>query len=349
MSTRITTGKFAGINACADERGVIAALAVDHRGNLQQEIARARGEHGTASAADLSTFKTMITKVLTRYASAILLDPEYSIEALSSRAPGVGAMLAYEQSGYDSMVKGRLPDLLPEWSVRRLIAAGAQAIKILLFYNPSDDARINLIKHVYVERIGAECTALDVPFFLEPLAYDDAIGDVKGLAFARKKPAYVTHIMEEFSQPQYGVDVLKVEMPVNPAFVADTRAFVGGEAAYSRQEAIEHFRNAAHVATKPFIYLSGGTSDAVFCEMLALLAEAGVKYSGVLCGRAIWQDGIAIYANEGVEALELWLEDRGAQNIQAVNHLLAQGAAPWWDIYGGRNAIEIVDPGMLVR
>ena len=40
-------------------------------------------------------------------------------------------LLAYEQSGYDSTTKGRLPDLLPEWSVRGLMEAGAQAIKIL--------------------------------------------------------------------------------------------------------------------------------------------------------------------------------------------------------------------------
>ena len=38
-------------------------------------------------------------------------------------------------------VPGRLPDLLDEWSVRRLVEAGANAIKILLYYNPDDDAR----------------------------------------------------------------------------------------------------------------------------------------------------------------------------------------------------------------
>ena len=55
MKVKITRGKFEGINACADERGVIAALAVDHRGNLLEAIANARGEYGTASAADTFT------------------------------------------------------------------------------------------------------------------------------------------------------------------------------------------------------------------------------------------------------------------------------------------------------
>lgn len=342
MRVKITQGKFEGINACADERGVIAALAVDHRGNLMQAIAGSRGENGQATAADMHAFKAAVTRVLSPYASAVLLDPEYGLGALSSRAPGTGVLLAYEKSGYDFSVRGRMPDLLSEWSVRRLVEAGAQAIKILLYYNPYDEVQINQVKQAYIERIGAECIALDVPFFLEPLVYDDTVGDEKGLAFARKKPEYVAHVMQEFSKSRYGVDILKVELPVNPAFVQGTQAFNGEASAYSRQDAIEHFRNAAGAATRPFIFLSAGSSDEVFCEMLELVAEAGVKFAGVLCGRATWQGGIAVYANEGVTALSRWLEGRGVQNIQTVNRVLEFAAAPWWDAYGGKDNIEVI-------
>jgi len=348
MKVKITRGKFEGINACADKRGVIAALAVDHRGNLLQEIARSRGEKGTASAADMLAFKTAVTKTLTPYASANLLDPEYGLGAVSSRSPSTGVMLAYEKSGYDFNMKGRLPDLLQKWSIRRLIGVGAQAIKILLYYNPFDDAQINLIKQVYIERVGAECMALDVPFFLEPLVYDDMLGDEKGLAFARKKPEYVARAMQEFSKPQYGVDVLKVEMPINPTFMAGSSAFTGEGVAYSHQEAIEHFRSAASATSIPFIFLSAGVTNEVFCEMLELTAEAGVKFSGVLCGRATWQGGISIYANEGIPALERWLEDRGVQNIQTINSVVARAATPWWDVYGGRDNIEVIETGNAV-
>jgi len=347
MKVKITRGKFNGINACADSRGVIAALAVDHRGNLLDAIARARGEHGQATAADMLAFKTTVTRVLTPSASAVLLDPEYGLGAIASRAPGTGVLLAYEKSGYDFNTRGRLPDLLPQWSVRRLVEAGAQAIKILLYYNPFDEASslsINSIKQAYIERIGAECMGADVPFFLEPLVYDEAIGDEKGLAFARKKPEYVARAMEEFSKPRYGVDVLKVELPINPTFVAGTRAFTGEGTAYSRQEAIEHFRTTASTTSLPFIYLSAGSTDEVFCDMLELAAEAGVKYSGVLCGRATWQDAIPVYANEGVAALEGWLAERGLQNIQALNDVLARGATAWWDAYGGKDNIEVIEP-----
>jgi tagatose 1,6-diphosphate aldolase len=339
--TMISKGKFDGINACANDRGVIAAAAMDQRGSLQKAIAKARGEGGKATADDLAAFKTAVTNILTRHASAILLDPEYGLEALKSRAPGTGVLLAYEKTGYDATVKGRLPDLLPEWSVRRLVEAGANAIKILLYYNPADDARINTVKHAFIERIGAECAAVDVPFFLEPIAYDDELGDEKGIAFARKKPEYVTRYMEEFSKPRYGVDVLKVEVPVNIKFVAGTRAFAGGEAAYTREEAMSLFRSAASAAAKPFIYLSAGVTDEIFRETLELAAEAGTNFSGVLCGRATWQDAIPVYAKEGIAGLEGWLSDRGVQNIEALNEVLAKGAKPWWTMHGGRDNIEV--------
>jgi tagatose 1,6-diphosphate aldolase len=336
----MTKGKFNGINACADQNGVIAAAAMDQRGSLQKSIAKARGANGVATEEDMVKFKNAVTQVLTRYASAVLLDPEYGLEALKLRAPNTGVLLAYEKTGYDATVKGRLPDLLSEWSVRRLVEAGADVIKLLLYYNPGDDPKVNTVKHAFIERLGAECIALDVPFFLEAIYYDDAL-DGKSLEFARRKPENVARYMEEFSKPRYGVDVLKVEVPVNMAFVQGTRAFAG-TAAYTRAEAMQHFRDAASATDKPFIYLSAGVSDEVFRETLEVAAEAGTRFSGVLCGRATWQDGVPVYATQGYDALLAWLEERGVQNIQALNQLLKKGAQPWWSAYGGKNNINVV-------
>ena len=237
---KISKGKYDGINAVADKNGVIAALAIDQRGSLQKAIAGAKGS--PASAADLSEFKVQVSELLTPYASAILLDPEFGLEAVGHRAPNAGVFLAYEKTGYDATVKGRLPDLLPEWSVTRLKAAGATVIKVLLYYDPDDCPQINIIKQAFIERIGAECRGVDIPFFLEVIAYSDAIGDEKSIAFARAKPDKVTSYMREFSQPQYGVDVLKVEVPINMRYVEGTRANPDGQVAYTREQAKEHFR-----------------------------------------------------------------------------------------------------------
>jgi tagatose 1,6-diphosphate aldolase len=336
--TRITRGKFEGINACANERGVIAALAMDQRGSLQKMMAANRA--GGARPADLTRFKAMVTRVLSPHASAILLDPDYGLPALKEKAPETGLLLAYEKSGYDTTATGRLPDLLPEWSVLRLIEAGADAVKLLVYYDPDGDPGVNTVKQALIERAGAECVAADVPLFLEIICYEDGL-DEKGPEFARRKPIKVARYMAEFSKPRYGVDVLKVEAPVNMKFVASTHAF-GGTAVYSRAEALVHFRNAAAVAGRPFIYLSAGVSDEVFRETLELAAEAGTAFSGVLCGRATWQDGVPAFASGGDEALSAWLAGRGVENIEALNQVLATAAVPWWSVYGGKEQIEVV-------
>jgi tagatose 1,6-diphosphate aldolase len=337
---RMTKGKFDGINAVADDHGVIAAVAIDQRGSLQKAIAKAKGSD--ASDADLSEFKVLVSELLTPYTSAILLDPEYGLDAVKHRAKNAGVFLAYEKTGYDATARGRLPDLLPEWSVRRLIAAGADVIKILLYYDADDDAKINTIKHAFIERVGAECRANDVPFFLEPICYSDAIGDEKSIEFARVKPDKVTRYMREFSQPQYGIDVLKVEVPINIRYVEGAKANHDGQIAYGREQAKEYFRTAAAASQLPFIYLSAGVTDEVFRETLELAAEAGTNFSGVLCGRATWQDGIPEYGKGGAKALRAWLSERGAQNIHSLNEVLAKGAQPWWDFYGGKENIEVV-------
>ena len=155
---RITPGKQKGLKAVSDSRGVIAAAAMDQRGSLKSAIAKERGVDKSAVTPQmLEEFKIAVTRVLTPHASAILLDPEYGLPAARARSSNAGLLLAYENSGYDNTRPGRLPDLLDIWSVRRLVGAGADCIKILLYYTPFDSHEINDIKHAWVERIGAEC------------------------------------------------------------------------------------------------------------------------------------------------------------------------------------------------
>jgi tagatose 1,6-diphosphate aldolase len=326
---KLTPGKLTGMKAVSDERGVIAAAAMDQRGSLQKSLAKEKGSE--ISDAMMEEFKSIVTEVLTQHASAILLDPEWGLPASKRRAKGSGLLLAYEKTGYDKTGPGRLPDLLDNWSVRRLKEAGADCLKILLYYTPTDGETINDIKHAWVERIGDECRANDIPFFLEFVGYEEGI-DEKGLEYAKKKPEIVRASMEEFSKERYGVDVLKVEIPVNMKFVEGAKCFAG-QKAYSKKEAMDWFNKAAAAASKPFIYLSAGVSNAEFTESLELAAESGVKFNGVLCGRATWKDGIPIYAKQGGKAFDQWLRDEGVKNIENVNARL-KAATPWHAMAG---------------
>jgi tagatose 1,6-diphosphate aldolase len=330
----LSPGKLKHMNALSNEAGIIAAAAMDQRGSLAKGIATAKGiAEKDVTDQQMEEFKTAVTKVLTPHASAILLDPEWGLPAAKARAANAGLLLAYEKTGYDATDAHRMPDLLPHLSVKRIVEMGADAVKILLYYTPYSPADVNDIKHAFIERIGAECEAYDIPFFLEFVGYDENGKGEKSLEYAKKKPSVVKGSMAEFTKPQYKVDVLKVEVPINPAYVEGSRGFKGGEAAYTRKEAMDLFRDAASVATVPFIYLSAGVTNEVFIENLEFAAESGTDYSGVLCGRATWLDGVKIYGEQGVAALEDWLGTQGLKNLAAVNEAI-KGAKSWRPKFG---------------
>ena len=154
---KITEGKRKGLERLTNPRGVIAALAIDQRSALRSLFSIAKAmDAGAVPDQWLVQFKEAVSHILTPQASAILLDPEYGLPAAKRRAKNAGLLLAYEKTGYDKSVPGRLPRLLEHWSVRRLVEAGADGVKILLYYAPSSSAEINDQKHAWVERIGAE-------------------------------------------------------------------------------------------------------------------------------------------------------------------------------------------------
>src|ERR1700675_953202 len=279
---QLSAAKLKRMKALSTKDGIIAAAAMDQRGSLQKSLASAKGVDQKAITPEMmSEFKTTVVRVLTPHATAILLDPEYGLPAAEARAPNAGLLLAYEESGYDNTKPGRLPDLLPHVSVKRIVDWGADAVKILIYYSPFDDPQVNDIKHAFIERIGSECEDNQIPFFLEFVGYDPKGGNEKGLEFAKIKPQVVIGSMKEFTKPQYNVDILKVEVPINAEFVEGSSSYKG-QKAYTRAEALDHFRRAAEVALKPFIYLSAGVSNAQFVESLNMAAEAGTDFSGVL-------------------------------------------------------------------
>ena len=103
---------------------------------------------------------------------------------------------------------------------------------------------------------------------------------------------------------------------------------------------MECFRRSAAVATRPFIYLSAGVSNQEFTDSLELAAEAGTRFSGVLCGRATWKDGISVYGKNGADAFRKWLDAEGVKNIGNVNARL-KAAHPWYEFYGAKSADQL--------
>ncbi|AZQ42117.1 tagatose-bisphosphate aldolase [Streptococcus periodonticum] len=311
------TTKQEKLKRLCDKNGIIGALAIDQRGALRRML----GEDTPVE--QLETFKVLVSKYLTKYASSILLDPELGWKAAEARDKNAGLLVAYEKTGYDKTVPGRYPDLVENISVQRLKANGADAVKVLLYIDVDEDRTVNDVKEAFIERIASECKAEDMPFFLELVSYDANVTDEK--EYAKLKPRKVIEAMKLYSQERFGVDVLKVEVPVNMKYV---EGFAENEVLYTKEEAAAFYKEQSDATSLPFIFLSAGVSAQLFQDTLRFAKESGSTFNGVLCGRATWAGATKAYQEGGEAATIKWLETIGKQNIVELDAVLQETATP---------------------
>ena len=311
------TTKQKKLKRLCDKNGIIGALAIDQRGALRRML----GEDTPVE--QLETFKVLVSKYLTKYASSILLDPELGWKAAEARDKNAGLLVAYEKTGYDKTVPGRYPDLVENVSVQRLKANGADAVKVLLYIDVDEDRTVNDVKEAFIERIASECKAEDMPFFLELVSYDAKVTDEK--EYAKLKPRKVIEAMKLYSQERFGVDVLKVEVPVNMKYV---EGFAENEVLYTKEEAAAFYKEQSDATSLPFIFLSAGVSAQLFQDTLRFAKESGSTFNGVLCGRATWAGATKAYQEGGEAATIKWLETIGKQNIVELDAVLQETATP---------------------
>lgn len=311
------TTKQKKLKRLCDKNGIIGALAIDQRGALRRML----GEDTPVD--QLETFKVLVSKYLTKYASSILLDPELGWKAAEARDKNAGLLVAYEKTGYDKTVAGRFPDLVENVSVQRLKDQGADAVKVLLYVDIDEGREVNDIKEAFIERIASECKAEDIPFFLELVSYDAKVTDEK--EYAKLKPRKVIEAMKLYSQERFGVDVLKVEVPVNMKYVEE---FAENEVLYTKEEAAAFYKEQSDATSLPFIFLSAGVSAQLFQDTLRFAKESGSTFNGVLCGRATWAGATKAYQEGGEAATIKWLETIGKQNIVELDAVLQETATP---------------------
>ena len=311
------TTKQEKLKRLCDKNRIIGALAIDQRGALRRML----GEDTPVE--QLETFKVLVSKYLTKYASSILLDPELGWKAAEARDKNAGLLVAYEKTGYDKTVPGRYPDLVENVSVQRLKANGADAVKVLLYIDVDEDRAVNDVKEAFIERIASECKAEDMPFFLELVSYDAKVTDEK--EYAKLKPRKVIEAVKLYSQERFGVDVLKVEVPVNMKYV---EGFAENEVLYTKEEAAAFYKEQSDATSLPFIFLSAGVSAQLFQDTLRFAKESGSTFNGVLCGRATWAGATKAYQEGGEAATIKWLETIGKQNIVELDAVLQETATP---------------------
>jgi tagatose 1,6-diphosphate aldolase len=333
MDAHLSEGKWRRLRSLADGDGRFNMMAIDQRGSLSDAIAKTTNRSAEqVSGEELARAKEVITRVLAPYATGVLTDPIYGYpHSFQSIPRGVGLLLAHEETGYERSGptgKERKTNLIEGWSVEKAQRAGADAVKLLLYYHPDASEEVRRYQQDLVQRLGEECEQACMPFLLELVSYALEEASTNTDEFARKKPDLVIRSAREFSAAKYKVDVLKLEFPAD---LKRTREFCGGafdgqerQAVYQLSEVREFCRQLNEGAGMPWVILSAGVNIEEFLIQVGLATEAGA--SGFLCGRAIWKDAVPLYPD--VARMEEWLRSEGAYNFVRAN-AYAHRALPW--------------------
>lgn len=347
----MTSGKLVNLQRLTDARGRFKMLAIDQRDSLRNAIGRATARKpADVTYADLAETKAVITEVLAPYSTATLVDPVYGLARATKLIPGdVGLLVAAEETGYDPAGadgRQRRSRLVEGWSVAKAKRAGANAVKLLIYYTPEADEAVRAHQQALVRAVGTDCVREDIPFLLELVTYPLAESAADTPEFARKRPQHTIASAREFSKDEYAVDILKLEFPGDLKYAREYAqgAFDGKarEAVWTLADAMSACRQLNEAAGRPWVILSGGVGISEFLVNLALAVDAGA--SGFLCGRAIWKDVMPRYPDLG--AMRAFLQREAAANFLQAN-AAAERARPWYDhpYHGGWEQVALTDAG----
>ena len=312
----LTPGKLWGLRRMADRNGIFKMTAVDQRPPIKQPIAASLGVD-EAPWGEVARFKRLLVEHLQADSTAMLLDPHYAIPSgLDQLSPEKGLIVTLEDSVFRETEGGRLSSSIDDWSVDKIKRMGADAVKVLAWYRPDASPDVCRAQQDYTKRIGEACARFDIPFLFELLVYPLA-GDsdrTKGyVEMKAKKAEHVLASVEEFAKPAYGVDVFKLESPVNAAD-ADGSAEV---------QAL--FDEMGRLAGRPWVMLSAGAGKAEFRNVLDHAFRAGA--SGFLAGRAIWLDAFRNYPDW--EAIDRDLAGASVDYMREIAALADRAALDW--------------------
>jgi tagatose 1,6-diphosphate aldolase len=289
-------------------------LAVDQRPPIFNIISNAKGRRHTYD--EVVECKKLITSNLSQLATAILMDPNYSLSNILQYNKSKGLVITLEDHSFIETERGRYSDNIQNWSVEKIKKVGGDAVKVLAWYRPDADSESIEHQKKYVKKIGEECEKYSIPFLLELLVYpfkDDENHTTEYQEQKQKKTQHVIDSVKEFSKDEYKVDIFKLESPVHSNGLE-------GEISQATEEAFKDLSNATN--NKPWVVLSSGMGKDSFYKCLELAYKNGA--SGYLAGRTIWLDAFNQYPN--IELVEEGLKVNSISYVNKLNELTAKNA-----------------------
>ena len=330
MNATLSAGKLRGLMTLAGDDGVFRMVAVDQRPPLFAALTRHDGRDPTTLAfQEVARAKALLATVLAPEAGAILIDPVWTHpEALTSIPGRTGVISTLEDYGFDDEGGERRSRLIEGWDVAAIKRTGASGVKLLAWYRPDTSEATCVHQEALVAAVGDACREHDIPFILELLVYTLPGEDVTSTAYQQRRPELVLESVRRFADARFGVDLYKLEFPVDLKFC---RGFHGGAfdgrerpAIFTLDDVRQTLGRLDQAAPGPWVLLSAGVGPTEFEADLELAFDAGA--SGFLAGRAVWLEAFGAYPD--VAAVEAQLRRRAVPYLRSISARAAT-ALPW--------------------
>ncbi|MBG6249408.1 MULTISPECIES: sulfofructosephosphate aldolase [Symbiopectobacterium] len=271
--------------------GGFAMLTVDQREAMRLMFAAAGAPQPVVDQV-LTDFKINAARILSPYASAILVDQQFCYPQVVQQqaiAPSCDTIVAA-----DAFIPGNgipVDNVMIDNSVDPVAAKnnGAKALKLLVLWRSDEDAQQRL---EMVKTFNHICHAQGLLSIIEPVVRPPRCGD----HFDREQA--IIDAAKELGDS--GADLYKVEMPLH------------GKGAQQALLAPSQKLN-EHIAM-PWVILSSGVDEKLFPRAVRVAMEAGA--SGFLAGRAVWSSVI------GLPDMPLMLRDVTAPKLQRLGEIV---------------------------
>ena len=311
---QLSPGKLLGMKRLADNNGIFKMTATDQRPPIKNPIAKHLNIN-EAPWGEVARFKKMLIESLQEQSTALLLDPHFAIPySMNIFNPKKGLVVTLEDSIFLDTNEGRISQNIDNWSVSKIKRMGADAVKVLAWYRPDAGKRVLEAQQQYVQKIGDECAKHDILFLFELLVYPlsrDIHQTKEYVEMQNKKTVHVLESVREFSDKKYGIDVFKLESPVNVNKISDSD--------------LNTFKEMGEIAGRPWVMLSAGAGKKEFKQVLRLAFKAGC--SGFLAGRAIWLDAFMHYPNW--DKIQTQLESNAKDYLYEIGEIANEAALSW--------------------
>ncbi|MEX9254562.1 sulfofructosephosphate aldolase [Pseudenterobacter timonensis] len=257
------------LNDITRPSGGFAMLAVDQREAMRLMFAAA-GATTPVTDQHLTDFKVSATRILSPYASAVLVDNQFCYRQVVEQnavSPGCATIVAADEfipgNGIpvDSVVIDRSIDAQ---AVKR---NGGKALKLLVLWRSDEDPQQRL---EMVRAFNALCHDNGLVSIIEPVVRPPRRGD----KFDREQA--IIEAAKELGDS--GADLYKVEMPLY------------GKG--TQQALLTAAQRLHEQINMPWVILSSGVDEKLFPRAVRVAMQAGA--SGFLAGRAVWSSVVGL-------------------------------------------------------